>query len=51
MKIFLVGVLYDDFSEGGFDIVFASPNKEEAIQILKEKREDSENSTPFLVIR
>lgn len=47
MEIFLVGVLYDDFAEGGFEILFASENKQKSIEVLKEKRKDSENSTPF----
>lgn len=39
-KVYLVGIQYDDFAEGGFAIVFATANEEKAIQVLEEKRKN-----------
>jgi len=41
MKIvYLVGLNYDDFSEGGFSILFGTTNEEKAIEVLEEKRKN-----------
>lgn len=39
-KIYLVGWKYDDFGEGGFSIMFASENKNTAIEVLKEFKKE-----------
>jgi hypothetical protein len=46
-KVYLVGFLYDDFAEGGFEIVFATLNEEKAIEVLEEKRKDAPSNSPY----
>jgi len=41
MKLFLVGCVYDDFSEGGFDTMFATLNEKLARNKLREIRQNS----------
>ena len=36
-KIYMLGFIYDDFSEGGFGIEFVSEDKEKCLKLMREQ--------------
>ena len=36
MKVYIVGITYDDFGEGGFSILYISKDKKDAIKFMND---------------